>query len=171
MSCPVRALVQNPAGNSITRYPISKSELQKALSEIEPLLLNESSWLEAKTKYETLLQYDLSLEDRAAIQNSLESINMKIFFSPIPTQNSFFYEAKKGDSLFEIAKKYHTTIELIQKANRLNKDLIRPDMKLKITKAKLRIEVDKSENKLHLFASNELLKTYSVATGKNNSTP
>ncbi len=86
-------------------------------------------------------------------------------------KDSFFYSVQPNDTLLKIAKKYGTTIELIKKMNGLAKDIIIPGQKLKIAKAVFSIQIDKSENKLWLYANGELLKTYPVATGRNNSTP
>ncbi len=39
---------------------------------------------------------------------------------------------KRGDSLYSLAKKYHSTISKIKSANGLKSDLIRDGQKLKI---------------------------------------
>ena len=154
-----------------SRQKISKSDVQKSFLEIESFLQNENTWPQAESKYDFLLKQDLSIADREVIQKALEHLRMKTLFSKVPTPDSLFYAVSGGDSLNRIAKKYHTTAELIQKANGLKNSVIRPGMKLKITKARFHVQVDKSENKLRLFVGDKLLKTYSVATGKNNSTP
>lgn len=154
-----------------SKSEIANDELTRTLSEIGVLSQKEDSWLEAEARYDTLLAHDLSESNRRAIQKSLEHLRMKILFSPILTAASFVYTVKAGDSLGRIAQKNHTTVELIQKANRLTTDVIRPGMKLKILKSKFSITVDKSENVLQLLMDENVLKTYSVATGKNNSTP
>ena len=148
-----------------SHYPISQTELQTSLQEIETLL-NTGAYLEAKTRYQTLAQYDLSEEDRKLIRKNLDDLNLKILFSPTLTPDSFHYTVEKGDSLYEIAKKHHTTVELVRKSNSLSTDTIRPGMKLKISKAVFSIVVDVSENQLTLLQDQELLKTYSVATGR-----
>ena len=152
------------------RYPISQSEFKNSLQEIEQLL-NKGAWLEAKTRYQTLIQYDLSETDRQTVRKALDNLNIKILFSPIPTSDSISYTVQRGDSLYEIAKKYNTTVELIQKTNHLSGDLIRPDLRLKISNAKYSVLVSKSRNELELYANNELIKTYPVATGKGGLTP
>ena len=88
-----------------------------------------------------------------------------------PASDNTVYTVKAGDVLYKIAQKYHTTPELISRTNGLKDDLIRPGMKLKISKATYSILVDKSDNVLTLLADGEPFKTYRVATGKNNSTP
>jgi len=98
-------------------------------------------------------------------------LNMKMLFSRFEGEGSNFYTVAPGDSLYVIAKKYETTVELIKKSNGLTKDTIYPDMKLKIVTDRFSVGVDKSENVLTLFLNDKPLKHYSVATGKGSSTP
>lgn len=105
------------------------------------------------------------------IQSDLENINIKILFSPVITEDSFQYEIKPNDTLSKIAKNYNTTVELLKKSNGLKSDIIVPKRTLKVTKGKFNILVDKSQNLLFLKNSNEIIKTYRVSTGIDNSTP
>ena len=81
------------------------------------------------------------------------------------------YEVKPGDTLGRIAAVNHTTVEFIKRANGLKHDVIRPQQRLKIPKGKFGIAVDKSQNQLLLTEDNQFIKSYAVATGKDNSTP
>jgi len=81
------------------------------------------------------------------------------------------YEIKPGDTLGAISKKHHVSIDLIKRINGLASDKIRPGKKLKIPNYKFSIVVDKSQNTLILKGDEEVLKTYQVSTGENNSTP
>lgn len=105
------------------------------------------------------------------IQSDLENINIKILFSPVITEDSFQYEIKPNDTLSKIAKNYNTTVELLKKSNGLKSDIIVPKRTLKVTKGKFNILVDRSQNLLFLKNSNEIIKTYRVSTGIDNSTP
>jgi lipoprotein-anchoring transpeptidase ErfK/SrfK len=78
---------------------------------------------------------------------------------------------QKGDTLTKIAKKFNTTTELISKANNLANSNLNIGKKLKITKAKFSIVVDKSQNILTLKTDQEIFKTYHVSTGKGGCTP
>jgi lipoprotein-anchoring transpeptidase ErfK/SrfK len=134
-------------------------------------LTEEGKFLEAKKTYEKLLtEYpaDNLAKDAKA---KLDNLNIKILFSPIPTEDSIFYEVKPGDALEKIARNFGTTVELIMKSNNLANAIIRPKMKLKISNAKYSVLVDKSQNILMLKANDEVLKAYTVSTGANNSTP
>ena len=156
---------------SETRYPLSESELNSSLREIGTLV-EKGSFGEAKERYQTLIQYDLPTQDRIALEKALEELNIKILFSPTITPDSFSYTVQPGDSLYKIAKEHHTTIDLIKGSNRLSRDFLRSEMKLKISKAVYSIAVDISENKLKLYSNQELLKTYPIATGrKGHETP
>lgn len=163
-------LFAQPADRVPAQYTLSQNDLKTSLQEIDSLL-QKGSLLEAKENYKLLLQHELSAEDRQSVRSALEALNMNILFSPVLTPDSFFYTVEPDDSLYEIAKKYHTTIDLIRKSNRLTKDVIVPGKKLKVTKTVFTVKIDKSENKLWLYAGEEVLKTYRVATGKDNSTP
>lgn len=154
-----------------TGYPLSKTELDNSLEEIRTLV-EKGSLGEAKERYQTLIQYDLPTEDRLSLEQAMEELNIKILFSPLITPDSFSYTVEPGDSLYKIAKEYHTTVDLIKKSNLLADDSIRPGMSLKISKAVYSIVVDISENHLKLYSDQELLKTYPVATGrKGHKTP
>jgi LysM repeat protein len=48
------------------------------------------------------------------------------------TGSGTVHVVKKGDSLYSLAKKYHTTVSKIKSANGLSSDLIRDGQKLKI---------------------------------------
>jgi lipoprotein-anchoring transpeptidase ErfK/SrfK len=95
----------------------------------------------------------------------------KALFSKEIDPDSVAYTVKSGDSLYVLAQKYHTTVDLIKKINGLKSDNIYPKMKLKIHTAPFSIEIDKSKNVLVLYSKDEAVKKYSVATGKKNCTP
>jgi len=134
-------------------------------------LAKEGNLLEAKKAYKELLTGypDSYLVKEAGLR--LDELNIEILFSPLPTEDSIFYEVKPGDTLSKIADDFGTTVELIMKSNNLTNSTIRPEMRLKISNAKYNILIDKSQNILILKANGEALKTYTVSTGANNSTP
>lgn len=101
----------------------------------------------------------------------LSEINLESLFSIAPTANSTMYEVKPGDSLYKIAKLYNTNVELIQKTNKLTNTLIKPGMKLKIITSVFSLFVSKTDLLMSLKADGELVKTYKVGIGRDNSTP
>lgn len=138
----------------------------------------EGRLLEARDAYKNILHEELDVTTAKAVYEKLDELNIKILFSPVKTEDSILYKVQPGDTLDAIAKKHNTTIALIKKANNLSSGVIRPGMNLKISAVKFSIVVDKSHNTLTLKsgpasggAGEEVVKTYNVSTGANNSTP
>ena len=154
--------------NKKNTKPVQKNNLD--FTHLESLI-NSNELLKAKELAIKLKEKAASLEDINQIQNKIEEINIKILFSPIIDNCSILYTVKEGDSLIKLAKKFNTTVELIKRANHLNSDVIRPKQNLKINNCKFSILIDKSQNTLTLKTQDEIIKTYIVSTGKDNSTP
>jgi lipoprotein-anchoring transpeptidase ErfK/SrfK len=110
-------------------------------------------------------------ESSAALNPADLQKRWKALFSKEINPDSISYTVKPGDSLYVLARKNHTTVDLIKKINGLKSDNIYPRMKLKIHTAPFSIQIDKSKNVLVLYSDGEAVKKYSVATGKKNCTP
>lgn len=108
--------------------------------------------------------------DPQALQ-PVETPFFRSLMSQEPDNTSTLYEVKKGDSLSTIAKAHGTTVELIRKINALSSDRLSIGQKLKIPNVVFSVVVDKSQNSLILKGGEEVLKTYVVSTGSDNSTP
>ncbi|MBI4432179.1 MAG: L,D-transpeptidase family protein [Candidatus Omnitrophica bacterium] len=85
--------------------------------------------------------------------------------------HSTLYEVRPGDNLTVIAKKHGVTVGLLQRTNGLQGDRLVSGQKLKVPTYRFSLVVDKSQNTLILKGDEDILKTYVVATGINNSTP
>lgn len=146
-------------------------KIAQALDREAGEMMESGRILEARNIYKKILSEcpGSNLVSRASAQ--LDDLNTKILFSPIPAEDSLVYEVVPGDTLGKIAKNFGTTVELIMRSNAMQDTIIRPGEKLKVSKAKYSILVDKSQNTLILKADGEVFKTYVVATGANNSTP
>ena len=127
--------------------------------------------VEARTTYHTLLDRFPDSPLLAQTQTRLGTLNVSLLFSSQVTELDVVREVKSGDTLGKIASESGTTVEFIKRANSLKNDVIRPQQKLKVPKGRFSIVVDKSQNELLLTENNQFIKTYPVATGKNNSTP
>lgn len=150
---PQDAEVEKPA--AIASVSESKKE-----ETVAPAVRSETA--EAKPRIPT----EASASSSAEMQK-----RWKALFSKEASPDSILYTVKPGDRLYILAKKNHTTVDLIKKINGLKSDSIYPKMKLKIHTAPFSIEVDKSKNVLVLYSNGEAVKKYSVATGKKNCTP
>lgn len=132
---------------------------------------NKGDLLEEMIVYQQLVNQFVSSPDIAKWQKKLEDLNIKLLFSPTVTAQSELYEIKPGDTLVKIAKQFNTTVELIAKSNNLSSDRIIPGRKIKVWKTPFTIFVDKSQNVLLLKTAEDVFKTYTVSTGKDNCTP
>jgi len=128
--------------------------------------------LKARDAYQVILSKYQNIDNIVEVQEKVAILNTNILFSAIVTDRDEFYEVEPGDTLSKIARKFGTTVDLIKISNSLKGDMIKTRAKLKISKAKYKILIDKSQNLLTLFFDDgKIFKTYSVSTGENNSTP
>ena len=132
---------------------------------------NKDDKLKARDIYQLILKKYQNVENISDVQDKLGRLNVTILFSKAITDKDALYEIQPGDTLINIAKKFGTTVSLIKLANSLKSDNIRARAKLKISKAKYKILVDKSQNVLTLLSDNDIVKVYRVSTGENNCTP
>lgn len=115
------------------------------------------------------LQEASSTQEAAAAQQQKSEAALKLILSPTITADAFAYTVQAGDTLSRIARKNHTTIELLKIANGLTSDKIRVGQKLKVSKTNFSVLVDKSQNVLTLKQGEEVLKVYRCSTGKADS--
>ncbi|MCX5706966.1 MAG: L,D-transpeptidase family protein [Candidatus Omnitrophica bacterium] len=134
-------------------------------------LVAQGDLLSAKTIYQSMVNDFPNSAEVTNWQKKIEDINLKLLFSPALTAKSRLYEIKPGDTLTKIAREFKTTADLIKKSNNLSDDKIIPGRKIKVWTAGFSVLVDKSQNILILKSEEEIIKTYIVSTGKNNSTP
>ncbi|MCM8801321.1 MAG: L,D-transpeptidase family protein [Candidatus Omnitrophica bacterium] len=163
---------------SLKRYVNQSKEKKEEIALSLDELYNQAQGLQAKGKlleakqiYQRLINEYPNSNQIINWQKRLEEINIKLLFSPIITDKSIAYEIKAGDNLSKIAAEFKTTAELIMKSNNLSSDKIIPGRRLKVWTRPFSIVIDKSQNILILKSDEEIIKTYIVSTGVNNSTP
>ena len=142
-----------------------------ALLKLGDVYETQQQFVEARQMYRTLLERFPDSPLLAATQTKLGNVNVALLFSPVVTDLDEVHAVKPGDTLGRIASASGTTVEFLKRANNLKSDIIRAGQKLKIPRGKFGIVVDKSQNQLLLTEDNQFIKTYPVATGKDNSTP
>lgn len=157
-----------------TRKSTERGEVISQASSLynSAISLQSKNELEKAAKlYQELIKRFPDFKQISDVEKRLWDVNIKILFSAIVTERDFTYKVEPGDTLGKIAARYSTTVDLIIRSNNLKNDLIRPGNRLKISGAKYSVIVDKSQNTLTLKQDDEILKVYTVATGKYNSTP
>lgn len=142
-----------------------------ALLALGELYEAQQQFVEARAMYQTLLDRFPESPLLVGTQTRLGNVNVALLFSPTITDLDTVADVKEGDTLGRIASAHGTTVDVLKKANGLSSDLIRPGQKLKVPGGRFSVVVDKSQNRLLLTESNRFIKSYPVATGKDNSTP
>ncbi len=127
--------------------------------------------IEARLLYEKLVTDYPNSPHIEEWQDKVWDLNIRLLFSPLVIPGSVLYEIKQGDSLAKIAKRFNTTVDLIKVSNGLSSDVIVTGRKLRVWTKPFNIVIDKSQNILILKSDDRVIKTYTVSTGVNNSTP
>lgn len=154
----------------IVTYP-GTPYAEKSLRNMAEIYYEREDFNKAHQYYTMLLQSFPEAADADEVRGKLGKMSAKMMASPEVTAGSIEYVVKSGDSLYAIAKRYNTTVNFIKNMNSLQGDVIHVGQKLKINASKFSILVDKSKNILVLKKDGEPFKTYSIATGRDNSTP
>jgi lipoprotein-anchoring transpeptidase ErfK/SrfK len=154
--------------------PLPEKKLQELLSEAKSSLAAGKFRAASKKALKVInsgVDEDTPLWSSAA--NVLSQSNIKIFQSDIPAPQKVLYTVKRGDSLAKIAKKYNTTVEAVQKSNRIAPlDFkILPGQTLCVYKGNWRIVVKKANFALYLYDGKNLFKTYKIGIGRQGRTP
>ena len=104
----------------------------------------------------------------------LSQANSAIINSDIPLPGKKIrYKVVSGDALQKIAKKFNTTVELIQRSNNMktNNYVVWEGQGLKIYRGDWKIKISKKHRLLALYDGNELFKIYHIGIGKQDRTP
>ncbi|MBI2871117.1 MAG: L,D-transpeptidase family protein [Candidatus Omnitrophica bacterium] len=165
--------MRTPSSESVARVPkrpeeallAQLAELSRQDGDLPDMLVQAEGVF---TKLVTDFPESPEVENARAI---MEDLHVRLLFSSVPTEDSEQYEVNAGDTLSAIARRYHTTVELLMKANGLQDDRIRVGQILKVNKAVFNVLVDKSDNRLWLRKNEDIVKTYTVSTGANGITP
>lgn len=165
-AAPVATVSSEAAAESATVATVKAEPVKTESVKTEPAPVKSSKKPEKKVPEKQEKKETSSALNPADLQR-----RWKALFSKEVGPDSIAYTVKSGDSLYVLARKNHTTVDLIKKINGLTSDNIYPKMKLKILTAPFSIQIDKSKNVLVLYLKDEAVKRYSVATGKKNCTP
>ena len=146
--------------------PAAREEFQSVLE-----LKNQKKWAQARDALLRWLNDNPKSELAPDAERELGAINIQIVTSQAPAPEKVDYTIQAGDTLDRIARKFNTTVELIQKSHRLSSPIIRPGDRLRIYQAKFSVVVDKTANSLLVFDDGRFFKKYRVGTGEYSTTP
>jgi len=128
----------------------------------------------ARTNLLALLKSSLALPEVTVneIESALGRINILLVTTPAPMPEKIDYIVKKGDSLEKIARKFGTTVALLQKSNELPRpDYLKAGDRLRVLTGKFSLTVSKSRNDMVVHLNGDFFKRYPVGTGKYGKTP
>lgn len=151
-------------------------KLSEILAEANELL-KKREYVQARKLLEPLLKSDRLREYSVpwlAVAEVLGAANTGIFFSNVPfAPYKIDHTVVRGDTLDRIANQYKTTVEGVQKSNRIpeNSSVIRIGDNLRIYKGDWRVRVSRSNHLLVLYDGDALFKVYRVGIGKQERTP
>ena len=162
----ILAVVFGGRKNAEEKVTVSVVDLNEAKE-----ALDKGDLIRARKMYKEAMTQLQDLDKLEQVKKTIEDLNIEIIFSSLVDECSQIYTVKSGDSLAKIANKFDTTVNLIKRANGLKSNIIRPGQKLKVNTCVFSLVVDKSQNILLLNRKDEIVKTYIVSTGEDNSTP
>ena len=134
-------------------------------------LQKDDKLLEARDKAYEVLAQSSNKSARAGAESLLGNVNVLLILSPRPVPEKIEYTIQPGDSINALAKKFGTTVDVIQKGNRVTGSVIRPGDRLRILTGKFSIQVSKKDNSLVLLMNDKFFKRYAVGTGEYGKTP
>ncbi len=127
---------------------------------------------DARRLYLSLLKLPLNRKTRADVEARVGRIGSLLVQTPHPMPEKVQYTVKSGDSVDRIARRFGTTVELIQKSNEIaNPNRIKIGEHLRVLSAKVSVFVSKSRNDLVVNLNGQFFKRYKVGTGKYGRTP
>ncbi len=115
--------------------------------------------------------------DRAVLGKLFTDKQREIFFrrNTAFRSKSVTHRVVSGDNLSVLAKRYHTTLQMIRRKNKLKSSNIMIGQKLEIIPGPWRIEITKKSRLLTLFRTvdgkEQIFAVFEVGIGRKNSTP
>lgn len=146
--------------------PEARQKLQDALD-----LKTQKKWAEARDALRQWLTDNPKSELVPDAEKALGEVNIQIVTTRVSAPEKVDYTIQRNDSLALIAKRYNTTIELIQKANGVTNPVIHPGDRLRIYQGKFSVTVNKTDNWVLVLDDGKFFKRYRCGTGQYGLTP
>jgi lipoprotein-anchoring transpeptidase ErfK/SrfK len=160
-----------PASQAAPTAPVPASDRGRSLLAQARQAQQENRLSEARELGLQILDQSRDPAARESAETLLGEVNIRLVTEPWPMPEKIDYTIQRGDSLAVLARTYGTTIELIQKSNRLPGSMIRIGDRLRILQAQFSLVVSKSRNDLVLKMNDRFFKRYRVGTGQYERTP
>ncbi|MBQ2872492.1 MAG: LysM peptidoglycan-binding domain-containing protein [Bacilli bacterium] len=129
--------------NNITSNSLSIGQVLKIpVGETESIEENSYTVQKGDSLYQIAIKYNTSVDELKKINNlssNILSIGQKLIL-PTKKEESTeydYYTVQKGDSLYQISKKYNITVDELKKLNNITSNLLSIGEKLKVPKTEL----------------------------------
>ncbi len=151
----------------LEKYPDSEAA-EFSLLQLARMSYDEGDVKQARKNLEQIVKRTDS-PARGEAEFILGDINMKQLKGPEPGPNDELYTIKKGDRLYNLARKFNVPVDIIEGINNVKASSLTVGQQIKIPRLSLSIVVDKGQRTLTLRNNNQFLKKYRVAIHKNDS--
>jgi lipoprotein-anchoring transpeptidase ErfK/SrfK len=138
-------------------------EAREAQARTDLLAAREAGW--------RVLDESVDEAARQAAEQLLGEVNIRLVMEPWPMPEKIDYTIRSGDTLAVLARRNNTTVDLLQRSNRIQGHVIRVGDRIRILQGEFSIEVNKTRNDLVLRLNDRFFKRYRVGTGEFQRTP
>ncbi|MFU8779789.1 MAG: L,D-transpeptidase family protein [Kiritimatiellia bacterium] len=126
----------------------------------------------ARELYQRALGLATDASVRAEIEKPLGEIHIALLFSQRPMPEKEAYVIQRGDQLRLIARRFGTTVDLIQQGNAItNPDRIRLGDRLRVFRGAFEVVANKTRRDMVVYLNGAFFKRYRVGTGEFGKTP
>jgi lipoprotein-anchoring transpeptidase ErfK/SrfK len=138
-------------------------EAREAQARADLLAAREAGW--------RVLEESVNEAARQAAEQLLAEVNIRLVMEPWPLPEKIDYTIRSGDTLAVLARRHNTTVDLLQRSNRIQGHVIRVGDRIRILQGEFSVEVNKTRNDLVLRLNDRFFKRYRVGTGEFQRTP
>jgi len=172
---PVVAGVKPAAGNTTPGDSGVAADLDAALAAAAEFLQKENYAAARKAAEHILADPRVHSFDAVWIRGAdiLGRANLTLLTTPAPAPDKIRQTVQAGDTLLGLAAQNHTTVKVLERANKIDtaRTTIYPGMMITVMPGNLSLSVIKSRYRLLVFNGDKLFKSYTVGIGRQNRTP
>ncbi len=126
----------------------------------------------ARERYQRALSLATDEAIQSKIEKELGAVHIDLIFSPRAMPEKEEYIIRSGDQLRLIARRFGTTVDLIQRGNHIsNPNRIRIGDRLLVFGGDFEIVANKTRRDMVVYLNGEFFKRYRVGTGEFGKTP
>ena len=134
--------------------------------------LKKDQFQAARVVLMDLLKSALPDDVRRDVEIRVAAIHTNMVFTPMKMPEKIDCVIKPGDSIDLIARRFGTTVRLIQRSNFISDpDHVRVGDLMRVFTGRFTLEISKEKNELLLNMNGAFFKRYKVGTGKYGKTP